>query len=263
MNEGSIVKEGRNQQLLCKTKAGKPPAQLVWYMGEHMLDSQYSVNGDTVQAKITFVPRIEDDGMELRCEAHNDAVANPVVNTLVLGVDRATTTIIESTTTTELYKDDTEEKLLYDTDTTAYYYQDENNVYPDYGDDDYISKWTENNSIESDHPEETNELITSLEPIIDETPSQSEDALNTNYVHKNDRSVQAVEINDDPDVETRSPQQQRQHPVRSGRKQDTSESSTDKLPPMTHPITGSSERLRNDFILTMAVSILILNLRFQ
>lgn len=263
MNEGSIVKEGRNQQLLCKTKAGKPPAHLVWYMGEHMVDSQYRVNGDSVEAKITFVPRIEDDGMEIRCEAHNDAVADPFVNTLILGVDRATTTVLEMTSTTELYKDDTEEKLLYDTDTTAYYYQDENAVYPDYGDNDYVSKWTENNSIESNHPEETNELTTRHQPVIDETPTQSEDDLHTNFVHKNDRSVQAVEINDDPDVETRSSLQQRQHPVRSGRKQDTSESSSDELPSIAHPSTGSSERLRNDCIITIAVSILILNLRFH
>ena len=135
-----------------------------------MVDSQYSVNGDTVQAKITFVPRIEDDGMELRCEAYNDAVADPVVNTLVLGVDRASTTIVETQTTTEVYNDDTEDKIVHDTDTTAYYYEDKNDLDYDYGNNDYISKWTENNSIESNHPEETHELTTSHEPIIDEMP---------------------------------------------------------------------------------------------
>merc|ERR1712020_155263 len=98
--------------------------------------SQYSVNGDTVQAKITFVPRIEDDGKELRCEARNDAVADPVVNSLVLDVDRATTTTNQPDTT-KMYSEFDDDTKMYNQDTNSL--SNENKDEYGYEDDYYIS----------------------------------------------------------------------------------------------------------------------------
>ena len=77
-----------------------------------------------------------------------------------------------------------------------------NSEYPDYGYDDYASNWTQYNSIEDYHPEETDELTTSKPNIIiEELPSKSENSINTNIIHSNYQSKQTVDIiDDDPDI---------------------------------------------------------------
>ena len=93
------------QHLNCSTRAGRPPAQLSWYTyiitnltktiptmiinieiitvrryrGSEMMDSHYTVDGDTVSAVITFVPSHETNE-ELTCEASNEALAEPIRN---------------------------------------------------------------------------------------------------------------------------------------------------------------------------------------
>ena len=166
-------------------------------MGEHMMDSQYSVNGDTVEAKITFVPRIEDNGKELRCEARNDAVANPVSNTLVLGVDRVTTTTTQPETT--MKHEEVSNLLEEENDNTDEYvanheYITNNDDDYDYGDD-YASKWKQYNSIEDYHPEETDELTTDRPDIVEEElPSRPDDSINSNILHSNNQNVQVVDL---------------------------------------------------------------------
>ena len=96
------------QHLNCSTRAGRPPAQLSWYTyitniitnltktiltmminieiitvhryrGSEMMDSHYTVDGDTVSAVITFVPSHETNE-ELTCEASNEALSEPIRN---------------------------------------------------------------------------------------------------------------------------------------------------------------------------------------
>ena len=91
------------QHLNCSTRAGRPPAQLSWYTyiitiltiptmminieiitvrryrGSEMMDSHYTVDGDTVSAVITFVPS-HTNNEELTCEASNEALAEPIRN---------------------------------------------------------------------------------------------------------------------------------------------------------------------------------------
>ena len=243
-------------------------------MGEHMMDSQYSVNGDTVQAKITFVPRIEDNGMVLRCEARNDAIAEPVVNKLVLGVDRVTTTTSKPETT-EKYEEEpvvhVEEKAVYDEYTNANRdYISNNELYPDYGYDDYASNWTQYNSIEDYHPEETDELTTSKpDIIIEELPSKSENSINTNIIHSNYQSKQTVDIiDDDPDIKVRSSEQY-QEENRSGRNQDTSDAKLDAMESKKYgreigsPVGSSAKGLGSVTYLTFAMTIAVLQLRLH
>ena len=254
-DNGSKMKEGKNQRLLCKSKAGKPPAKLVWYMGEHMMASQYSVNGDTVQAKITFVPRIEDDGKELRCEARNDAVADPVVNSLVLDVDRATTTTNQPDTTKlyNEYDDDTKindqyTNLIGNGNKDDYTYNDE--------DDYYISHWTENNGVDNTHmpPELTDELTTAREIHRDEIPAQSEDDFNTNIVHKNHQSGQVVDIiGDDPDIRIREE-------TRSGRNQGNTYSKANGLQSLGGSSGNSAVLSKNSVIFSISISIIVMSL---
>jgi len=71
------------QHLNCSTRAGRPPAQLSWYRGSEMMDSHYTVDGDTVSAVITFVPSHETNE-ELTCEASNEALSEPIRNTIII-----------------------------------------------------------------------------------------------------------------------------------------------------------------------------------
>ena len=103
------------QHLNCSTTAGRPPAQLSWYTyityfitiltnltktiltmminieiiavrryrGSEMMDSHYTVDGDTVSAVITFVPSHETNE-ELTCEASNEALSEPIRNTITI-----------------------------------------------------------------------------------------------------------------------------------------------------------------------------------
>lgn len=235
------------------------------------MDSQYSVNGDTVEAKITFVPRIEDNGMVLRCEARNDAVASPVVNTLVLGVDRVTTTTSKPATTKKYEEVSTvnvEKKDPYGEYSSNYEYISNNHdEYPDYGYD-YAANWTQYNSIEDYHPKETDELTTRKpEVVVEELPSRPDDSIHTNIIHSNYQSDHMVDINDDPDIKVRSSEQYQEEP-RSG-KQDTSDAELDLLESkkqgkgLSSPYGSSANGLGGSPILSFAIAIAALHIRLH
>merc|ERR1719370_2388057 len=87
------------QHLNCSTRAGRPPAQLSWYRGSEMMDSHYTVDGDTVSAVITFVPSHTAEE-ELTCEASNDALSEPIRNTITIQLSTtSSSTMLASTTT--------------------------------------------------------------------------------------------------------------------------------------------------------------------
>ena len=107
------------QHLNCSTRAGRPPAQLSWYTyityfitiltnltktiltmminieiitvrryrGSEMMDSHYTVDGDTVSAVITFVPS-HTNNEELTCEASNEALSEPIRNTITINITK-------------------------------------------------------------------------------------------------------------------------------------------------------------------------------
>ena len=104
------------QHLNCSTRAGRPPAQLSWYTyitniitnltktiltmminieiitvrryrGSEMMDSHYTVDGDTVSAVITFVPS-HTNNEELTCEASNEALSEPIRNKITINITK-------------------------------------------------------------------------------------------------------------------------------------------------------------------------------
>merc|ERR1711971_465759 len=92
------------QHLNCSTSAGRPPAQLSWYRGSEMMDSHYTVDGDTVSAVIPFVPSSHTTNEELTCEASNEALSEPIRNTITIQLSTtsssSSTTLASSTTVT-------------------------------------------------------------------------------------------------------------------------------------------------------------------
>ena len=94
-----IIHSPLHQHLNCSTSAGRPPAQLSWFRGSEMMDSHYTVEGDTVSAVITFVPSHTSEE-ELTCEASNDALSEPIRNTITIQLSTtSSSTILASTTT--------------------------------------------------------------------------------------------------------------------------------------------------------------------
>ena len=76
-----------------------------------MIDSHYQVEGDTVKAQITFVPRLDDT--ELRCEASNEAIDEPRSRTIKIAVDIQTSDEQEdSSVSPELSADDSSNQVI-------------------------------------------------------------------------------------------------------------------------------------------------------
>lgn len=85
VHSGEQMETGSPRELTCMSKpAGHPPAQIRWFMENQMMESHYSVEGDMALAQVTFVPQIEFNGSELRCEAINEAMNSPVSQTIRL-----------------------------------------------------------------------------------------------------------------------------------------------------------------------------------
>jgi len=131
------------QHLNCSTSAGRPPAQLSWYRGREMMDSHYTVDGDTVSAVITFVPSHTAEE-ELTCEASNDALSEPIRNTITIQLSTtSSSTMLASTTTVTSSSTESWIKLLEqqesavqaETKSSGDGYEDEYN-YDEYDEDD-------------------------------------------------------------------------------------------------------------------------------
>jgi len=131
------------QHLNCSTSAGRPPAQLSWYRGREMMDSHYTVDGDTVSAVITFVPSHTAEE-ELTCEASNDALSEPIRNTITIQLSTtSSSTMLASTTTVTSSSTESWIKLLEqqesavqaETESSGDGYEDEYN-YDEYDEDD-------------------------------------------------------------------------------------------------------------------------------
>ncbi|XP_059083711.1 uncharacterized protein LOC131880986 isoform X2 [Tigriopus californicus] len=124
VHSGEQMETGSPRELTCMSKpAGHPPARIQWFMGNQMMESHYSVEGDVALAQVTFVPQIEFNGSELRCEAINEAIGSPVSQTIRLDLTTnqrfievttstsTTSTSTEATTTTKEEEEEEEEEV--------------------------------------------------------------------------------------------------------------------------------------------------------
>ena len=181
LRSGARVTTGTRHQLTCQTRpAGHPPAQLVWFMGDEMVDSQYTVEGDTAMAQITFVPQPENNGSELRCEAFNKAMDEPVFQAITIDVaSKSDTKSTTTTTTTEEYyiyeyeadKTTTEDPLetnsIYDylegqKDVNQIVHEPKEEDTEYYENEEYQYEYPEEDEFDEQmliHPELTNEMI--------------------------------------------------------------------------------------------------------
>ena len=69
-------------------------------MGNPQKPKKVKDNKTSIIFQVTFVPKPEDDGSQLRCEAVNEAVSKPVYNTITIELMPSPTTTSTTTTTT-------------------------------------------------------------------------------------------------------------------------------------------------------------------
>lgn len=141
IDSGVAVPFGSSQSLTCSAQAGSPPAKLHWYRGDEMMQAHYEVEGDRVKAQITFVPH--DDDTELRCEAVNEALSEPITSSIKIAVDAPPQstpdpTFIESVSPTILTHPEEEEPSE----------EKKDEYYSEYADEYIYEDSTENNEID-------------------------------------------------------------------------------------------------------------------
>ncbi|XP_046400228.1 nephrin-like isoform X2 [Ischnura elegans] len=77
---GETFRRGQSVELVCRSRGGNPPAQLVWWRGKEILRSTYRTIGRggprISENALTLEAQDSDDGAVLRCEASNTMVHN-------------------------------------------------------------------------------------------------------------------------------------------------------------------------------------------
>jgi len=195
------VSLGYAQKLTCTSQAGYPTAKLSWFRGSAMMESHYSVEGDVVKAEVTFVPKPEDDGSQLRCEAVNEAVSKPVYNTITIELmPSPTTTTSTTTTTTMTTTSSTNEMEIIDENTVQQAATDIDYENYDYYDDDIFDSYPTDPSMSSDpeftHPELENiPFFTGKIPFPPTTqePIRVQSVDDNLVVHKSDKTQMEIE----------------------------------------------------------------------
>ena len=72
------------------------------FLGNPQKPKKVKDNKTSIIFQVTFVPKPEDDGSQLRCEAVNEAVSKPVYNTITIELMPSPTTTTSTTTTTTM-----------------------------------------------------------------------------------------------------------------------------------------------------------------
>ncbi|CAL4137311.1 unnamed protein product, partial [Meganyctiphanes norvegica] len=68
------LSSGRSVELVCRATGSTPPAQITWWKAKHQIkDVKYTVmnGGNVTVGSIHLMPLRSDDGLTIRCQAHN------------------------------------------------------------------------------------------------------------------------------------------------------------------------------------------------
>ena len=84
---------GSLKRVTCTSIAGNPLATLKWFMGDRQLQSYYVTKDNYASAELELIPSPSDNLEQLRCEASNLALTNPLVETRDLSVKFPPTTV--------------------------------------------------------------------------------------------------------------------------------------------------------------------------
>ncbi|XP_054089210.1 nephrin isoform X4 [Zeugodacus cucurbitae] len=76
--QGEILRRGQTVELVCRSRGGNPPAQLIWYKNGSQIRMAYRTAGRLSENIYTFTAEASDNNARFRCEASNVMSQNPL-----------------------------------------------------------------------------------------------------------------------------------------------------------------------------------------
>ncbi|XP_049289037.1 nephrin-like isoform X2 [Anopheles funestus] len=95
-SQGDSVRKGQHVKLVCRSRGGNPPAQLIWYKNGNQARMAYRTTDRLSENIYSFVAEATDNKARLRCEANNVMATKILKAEVTLNVQFAPTQVIVS-----------------------------------------------------------------------------------------------------------------------------------------------------------------------
>lgn len=76
--EGETIRRGQTVELVCRSRGGNPPAQLIWYKNGAQIRMAYRTAGRVSENVYTFTAEPGDNKARFKCEASNVMSKSPL-----------------------------------------------------------------------------------------------------------------------------------------------------------------------------------------
>ncbi|XP_065366924.1 nephrin isoform X1 [Calliphora vicina] len=76
--QGETLRRGQTVELMCRSRGGNPPAQLIWYKNGSQIRMAYRTSGRLSENIYTFTAEASDNKARFRCEASNVMSQTPL-----------------------------------------------------------------------------------------------------------------------------------------------------------------------------------------
>ncbi|XP_058123350.1 nephrin-like [Anopheles ziemanni] len=93
---GEAIRRGQHVELVCRSRGGNPPAQLIWYKNGNQARMAYRTTDRLSENVYAFVAEATDNKARLRCEANNIMATKILKTEVTLNVLFAPTQVIVS-----------------------------------------------------------------------------------------------------------------------------------------------------------------------
>ncbi|XP_030388023.1 nephrin, partial [Scaptodrosophila lebanonensis] len=77
-SQGETLRRGQHVELICRSRGGNPPAQLIWYKNGSQIRMAYRTSGRLSENIYTFTAEAGDNKARFRCEASNVMSQTPL-----------------------------------------------------------------------------------------------------------------------------------------------------------------------------------------
>ncbi|KAF7993108.1 hypothetical protein HCN44_005889 [Aphidius gifuensis] len=76
--EGEEIRRGQKVDLVCKSRGGNPPAQVVWFRNDEVKSNIYRTSNSLSENVLSFIAQSEDDKARYKCEVSNIMSVTPM-----------------------------------------------------------------------------------------------------------------------------------------------------------------------------------------
>ncbi|XP_035786032.1 nephrin-like isoform X2 [Anopheles albimanus] len=83
---GGAIRSGQRVKLICRSRGGNPPAQLIWYKNDNQVRMAYRTMERMSENEYSFVAEPSDNKARLRCEANNNMATRILKTEVTLSV---------------------------------------------------------------------------------------------------------------------------------------------------------------------------------